>query len=251
MLVDSHCHLDYLDDEIEKIREEANKLGVMRFLTIGVTEKHWPELLAFGVSDDIDVSLGIHPCDIQKAAAGWEDRLLDLAKNESVVALGETGLDYFHDQSFKLLQQQAFESHIAIATALKKPLVVHMRDAKEDTIDWIRRYAKGNVRGVMHCFTEDWEVAKQALDCGFMISFSGIVTFKNAQTVQEVASKVPLDQMLVETDSPYLAPVPYRGKTNQPAYVHYVAKKIAELKGLEWEEVANQTTANYKSLFLS
>lgn len=245
MLVDSHCHLDYLDKPLDQVKKEANALGVNRFLTIGVEESHWNELLAFGKEDDVDVALGIHPCDVSKAKKGWEDRLLQAAKNDAVVAIGETGLDYYHDVSFKELQIESFKSHIEIAKTLKKPLVIHMRDAKEDVIAMIRA---SNAKGVMHCFTEDYETACKAIDAGFYISISGIVTFKNAKQVQEVATKIPLESMLVETDSPFLAPEPYRGKKNYPGYVHYVAKKVAELRNISIEEVIEKTTQNYSAM---
>lgn len=245
MIVDSHCHLDYLDKSIEDVKRDAKKLGVERFLTIAVEEDHWSTLLDFGQDKDIDVALGIHPCDVGKAKKGWESRLLASARQPSVVALGETGLDYYHDVSLKKLQIQSFNSHIDIAKELNKPIIVHMRDAKEDVISMIQ---SSDIRGVMHCFTEDFETAKKAIDAGFYISFSGIITFKNAKQLQEVVTQVPLDSILVETDSPFLAPVPFRGKKNYPGYTHYVVKKIAELKNMSFETVAKQTTKNYFSL---
>lgn len=245
VIVDSHCHLDYLDKSVAEIKADAKKLGVERFLTIAVEEAHWLKLLDLGKDKDIDVALGIHPCDVGKAEKGWESRLLELAKQPSVVALGETGLDYYHDASFKKIQIESFNFHIEIAKQLNKPVVVHMRNAKEDVISMIQ---SSGGKGVMHCFTEDFETAKKAIDAGFFISFSGIITFKNARELQEVVTKVPLDSILVETDSPFLAPVPFRGKKNYPGYTHYVVKKIAELKNMSFEKVAKQTTKNYLSL---
>jgi TatD DNase family protein len=244
-MIDSHCHLDYLDKPIEQVKAEANALGVNRFLTIAVEEEHWQTLLGFGEAEDVDVALGIHPCDVAKAKKGWESRLLEAAKQTSVVALGETGLDYYHDATLKERQIASFHSHIEIARQLKKPIVVHMRDAKEDVLSIIR---SSGVKGIMHCFSEDYETAVQAIDAGFLISFSGIVTFKNAKALQAVAQKVPLDSMLIETDAPFLTPHPFRGKKNYPGNVYYVAKAIAELKNISLETVVEQTTQNYLSL---
>lgn len=245
MIVDSHCHLDYLDKDIDEVKSQAKTLGVEHFLTIGVEEHAWQKLLDFGKSKDVDVSLGIHPCDVNKAEKGWEDRLLQAASQKEVVALGETGLDYYHDTSFITLQKQAFLSHIEIAKQLKKPIVVHMRNSKQDVIPMVE---KSGIRGIMHCFSEDYETAKKAIDAGFLISFSGVITFKNATDLQSVVKKIPLTHILVETDSPYLTPTPYRGKKNYPAYVYYVAQKVAELQGTSIEKVAEQTTKNYFDL---
>lgn len=245
MLVDTHCHLDYLDKDIDTVKREAKAFGVERFMTIAVEEAHWDTLLDYGKAPDIDVALGIHPCDVQKAEKGWEERLLTLASKDSVVALGETGLDYYHDTTFKQLQLEAFSVHIDIATTLKKPIVVHMRSSKEDVMAIL---PKSNVQGILHCFSEDYDTAKKAIDAGFLISFSGIVTFRNATVLQEVATKIPLNSMLVETDAPFLAPVPFRGKKNYPGYTHYVAEKIASLRGISLEAVAAATTRNYLGL---
>lgn len=245
MIIDTHCHLDYLDKPIETVKAEANALGVERFLTIAVEESHWDRLLEYGKDKDIDVALGIHPCDVGNAKKDWESRLLELAHRPEVVALGETGLDYYHDDSTKIVQKEAFLSHIEIAKTVGKPIVVHMRDSKEDVISILQ---SSGVRGVMHCFTEDYETARKAIDAGFYISFSGIITFKNATALQEVVKRVPLESILVETDAPFLAPEPYRGKKNYPGYTYYVAKKISELKKIPLEEVASQTTKNYLSL---
>jgi TatD DNase family protein len=245
MIVDTHCHLDYLDKPLDVVKAEAKLLGVERFLTISVEESHWHKLLEYGCADDVDVALGIHPCDIHKAKLGWEERLLSLAAQDSVVAIGETGLDYYHDTTHKKQQIQAFLSHIEIATSLKKPIVVHMRSSKEDVMPIIE---KANAFGIMHCFSEDYDTAKRAIDAGFLISFSGVITFNSALALKEVAKKIPLESMLVETDAPFLTPVPYRGKKNYPGYVYYVAKKISELRGISLESLSEQTTKNYLSL---
>ena len=243
MIVDSHCHLDYLDKPLSEVREMANSLDVTRFLTISVEEKHWGKLCEMGKEPDIDVALGIHPCDVVNAKSGWQDRLYQAAQDPSVVAIGETGLDNFHNADQELIQMEALIDQAHIAQKLNKPLVLHMRDAKDTLMNFITNEYSG--RGVLHCYTEDYETAKKAIDQGFLISFSGIVTFKNALQVQEVAQKLPLTSILIETDAPYLAPMPYRGKTNYPAYTRYVAEKIAALRNISWEEVAEQTSKNY------
>ena len=244
-IVDSHCHLDYLlsDKPLAEIKSMAHDLAVRHFLTISVEEKHWAQLQQLAQEPDIDCAIGIHPVDVVNAAEGWQDRLLAVANNPDVVAIGETGLDNYHDPNQKALQQQAFEAHAYVAKKTQKPLVIHMREATEQVLSVVRSHGGG--LGILHCFSEDYEVAKQLLDLDMMISLSGIVTFKNAHKLHEVAQKIPLESMLIETDAPFLAPVPYRGKTNYPGYTRYVAEKIAELRGISWEEVAIQTTKNY------
>src|SRR5690606_14761809 len=167
-----------------------------------------------------------------------------------VVAIGETGLDYYYSQDRKAAQQESFRVHLQAAAQLRKPVIVHTRDAREDTLALIREAGDSEVGGVLHCFTESWEMARAALDLNYCISFSGIITFKNAEELREVVRRVPLDRLLVETDSPYLAPVPYRGKKNEPKYVREVAQCVADLKGLPLEELARITTANFDGLFL-
>lgn len=242
-IVDTHCHLDYLEDSLVDIREKANDHGVVRFMTIAVEEKQWPNLIEMGNEHDIDVALGIHPCDVVSAKSGWEDRLLIHAKHQNVKAIGETGLDNYHDPNQKKAQLQAFEAHAYVAKTLNKPLVIHMREATADVLAFLE--TQQDVRGILHCFSEDYEVAKKALDMGLLISFSGIVTFKNALNVQETAKKIPLDRVLLETDAPFLAPHPHRGKRNHPAYTRLCCEKIAELRGISVEEVASQTTKNF------
>lgn len=243
-MIDSHCHIHYLDQPLDQSVAEAKEHGISRLLNVAVVESEWADNIALGADDLVDVGLGVHPCDVQKAKLGWQERLLKAAAEPAVVAIGETGLDYYHDKQFKKLQLEAFEDHISIAKQLSKPIIVHMRDASADTIALLQRH-KGTVKGVIHCFTEDWATAKQLLDCGMLISFSGIVTFKNATAIQDAAQNVPLDRMLIETDSPYLAPTPYRGKTNKPHYVTYVANYIAKLRGLSVDTLVKQTNRNY------
>ena len=192
--------------------------------------------------------MGVHPTEHQEQAVS-EKSLLTLAQHPNVIAIGETGLDYFHCKGEMTWQQERFRRHIGVANIIKKPLIIHTREARDDTIQIMREENASAIGGVMHCFTETKEMAKQALDLNFYISFSGIVTFKNATALQEVAQYVPMDRILVETDSPYLAPVPFRGQTNQPAYTRYVVEKIAELRGISAERVAEQTTKNFRQLF--
>ncbi|MCM8611328.1 TatD family hydrolase [Accumulibacter sp.] len=251
MLVDSHCHLDFpqLADRIEQIigLMRANDVGCA--LCIGVTLERlarvlqladtWPMLLA---------TVGVHPEETGVREATVDD-LVRLAAHPRVVAIGETGLDYYWHKDAPEWQRERFRTHIRAARVTGKPLVIHTREAAADTLRLMAEEGAGEVGGIMHCFTESWPIAQAALDLGFHISLSGIVTFKNALTVREVALRVPLDRLLVETDSPYLAPVPYRGKTNQPAYVRHVAEDVARLRGLSYQQVADATTANFFNLF--
>ncbi|MCV2884269.1 TatD family hydrolase [Aestuariibacter sp. AA17] len=251
MLVDSHCHLDRLDQTPEQLRETlhfARQRGVEHFLCVSVSLKDFPAM-AKAVSDipDVSISCGVHPLH-QEDAASYE-ALLEMASAENVVAIGETGLDYFYSNDTKEVQIQSFIDHIKVANQLEKPLIIHTRDAREDTIALLNKYLDNNTKGVLHCFTESWEMAEQAIELGFYISISGIVTFKTATELQDVVRKIPLERLLIETDSPWLAPVPYRGKQNQPGYVREVAEFIAELKGVSVEELASITTKNFYTLF--
>ncbi len=254
MLIDSHCHINCLkgaDDEtvVADYLRQAHELGVDAFLCVAIDWETWPQVIAIAEDyPEVYASVGVHP-NHQEGYEPSVDDLLQRALHSKVVAIGETGLDYFHSKGDVSWQQERFRVHIAAAIQARKPLIIHTRDAREDTIAIMREAGAAEAGGVMHCFTETWEMAKAAMDMGFYISFSGIVTFKNAQALKEVAKKVPLERMLVETDSPYLAPVPHRGKQNQPAYTRYVAEHIAELRGISFEEVAAQTTQNFQTLF--
>jgi len=257
MLVDSHCHLDRLNldahgGSLDAALAAARARGVGHFLCIGVSRDNAATVKALaGQYADVDCSVGVHPLDIgQGEDALTLDWLLDAIDHPKVVAIGETGLDYHYAQDSALLQQQAFRVHLQAAQLSGLPVVVHTRNARQDTLDLLREASLPRA-GVLHCFTEDWPMAKAALDMGFYISLSGIVTFGNAGALREVAQKVPLERLLVETDAPYLAPVPYRGKPNLPQYVREVAECIAGLRGMAWEELALQTTANFKRLFKS
>ena len=254
MLVDSHCHLDRLDlaaheGSLDKALQAARQKGVGHFLCIGISAANAGAVKALTeVYADVDCSVGVHPLDLEQGQAPALDWLLDELNHPHVVAIGETGLDYHYEPEAAELQQQSFALHLEAARITQKPVIVHTRAAQQDTLRLLREAALPTA-GVLHCFTEDWDMAKAALDLGFYISLSGIVTFKNAKMLQEVAQKVPLDRLLVETDSPYLAPIPHRGKPNLPEYVVEVAQFIANLRGMDFAELADQTTANFKRLF--
>ncbi len=251
MLVDSHCHLNFpeLLANLPAIKEamKANEVG--HALCISVTLPDFPQVLALAESNaNFFASVGVHP-DYENIEEPTVAGLLLLANHEKVVAIGETGLDYFRLTGDLEWQRTRFRTHIQAAIQCGKPLVIHTRNAAADTLRIMREENAQKVGGVMHCFTESLEVALEAIELGFYISFSGIVTFKNAVAIKEVARQVPLSRMLIETDSPYLAPIPYRGKTNQPSYVKHVAEEIAKLRGISFEEVATATTENFFQLF--
>jgi len=251
MLVDSHCHLNFpeLRQNLQTLREAMQRERVGHALCISVTLPDFPEVLAVAEAyENFYASVGVHP-DYEDEPAFSEDQLVSLAAHPKVVAIGETGLDYFRLTGDLEWQRERFRTHIRAAIRARKPLVIHTRNAAEDTLRIMREEHAEQVGGVMHCFTESLEVALAAMDLGFYISFSGIVTFKNALALKEVARVLPLDRILVETDSPYLAPVPFRGKVNQPAYVRYVAEELAKLRGISYQEVELATTENFFRLF--
>ena len=251
MLVDSHCHIPLLSESmaVDAIIDEAKEQEIEHMLCVAIDIPGSPEIIELAKQYDmVSASVGVHP-NTEMSSPIDERTFLEMGNEEVVVAIGETGLDYFRSEGDLEWQRDRFRLHINLAKELNKPLIIHTRDAKEDTINILKEEGADQVGGVMHCFVEDWETAQTAMDLNFYISFSGIVTFKNAKDLQSVAKQVPLDQMLVETDSPYLAPVPYRGKTNQPAYVRHVANFIAELKQVEFSEVAKATTENYYKKF--
>jgi TatD DNase family protein len=251
MLVDSHCHLDFDEfrDRIPEILGAMNEADVTHALCISVTLSDFPRVLALAEAHaNLFATVGVHP-DYPDAGEVQLEDLLARAAHPKVVAIGETGLDYYRLTGDLEWQRQRFRTHIRAARACNKPLVVHTRSAAEDTLRIMSEEGAASVGGVMHCFTESLDVARAALDLNFLISFSGIVTFKNAAPLKEVAKAVPLDRLLVETDSPYLAPVPHRGKTNQPAFVRHVAEEVARLKGHTFDEVAVATTCNFFRLF--
>ncbi len=254
MLVDSHCHLDRLDlepfdGELANALQLAGEYGVGRFLCVAIGRGNIPDVIAIAERfDNVYASVGVHPNEEDDGEVTAEE-LLELANHPKVIAIGETGLDYFRSEGDLSWQQQRFRHHIAAARACNKPLIIHSREARADTLRLMREEGAEAVGGIMHCFVEDQDTAQQAMEMGFYISFSGIITFKNAEALREVARQVPIERLLVETDSPYLAPVPHRGKSNQPAYVRHVAEFLAELKGISFEELSARTTDNFNQLF--
>ena len=253
MLVDSHCHLDFPEfaDELDDVVLRAKDAGVGWMLTIGTHITKFDQVRAVAERfDNIWCSVGIHPHEAAREPETDAVQLQTLASHPKVVGLGETGLDYYYEKSPREEQQRNFRAHIQAARATGLPLIVHARNADADTADILEEeYAKGAFTGLLHCFSSGPDLARRALDLGLYISFSGIITFKNAEEVRRVAKDVPLNQLLVETDAPYLAPVPNRGKTNEPAFTAYTAAKVAELKGLEVAELADVTTENFFRLF--
>ncbi len=254
MFIDSHCHIDCLkgaEDSaiVNQYLQDAQAEGVDSFLCVSIDWESYPQVQKIAEDhENVFASIGVHPNHHQGHEPTVED-LLEKAKHPKVVAIGETGLDYFRTEGDVEWQRQRFRTHISAAKQCQKPLIIHTREAREDTIRILQEEDAHQAGGVMHCFTESWEMAQAAMEMNFYISFSGIVTFKTATELKEVAKKVPLDRMLIETDSPYLAPVPHRGKQNQPAYVKLVAEHIAELRGLTVQEIAEQTTENFYRLF--
>lgn len=251
MFVDSHCHLDRLKQSPESLVETLNfarTRGVEHFLCVCVSVNDYDSMLET-VKDfnDVSVSCGVHPLHQDEACS--YDELLGKASRHEVVAIGETGLDYFYSPESKDVQLQSFIDHIKVANETKKPLIIHTRDAREDTINLLKAHKAPHTKGVLHCFTESLEMAEAAMELDFYISISGIVTFNSAQELREVVKAIPLERLLIETDSPWLAPVPHRGKQNQPGYVVEVAEFIAELKGITVAELARITTENFYTLF--
>jgi TatD DNase family protein len=252
MLVDSHCHLDFpeLQADLPGVLARMRENGVTHALTISTTLETFPAVHAVARSQpNLWCSAGVHPDERRDGREVGLEELARMADDPKVVAIGETGLDYFRVEGDTEWQRERFRTHIRAARELGKPLVIHTRASADDTLRIMREEGAAAVGGVMHCFTETWDIARAAMELGFSISFSGIVTFKNAKDLKEVARQVPLERMLVETDSPYLAPVPHRGKSNQPAFVKHVAEEIAALRGITLEEVARATTENFFRLF--
>ena len=253
MLVDSHCHLDYVTsgEELDAVVTRARSAGVGAFLTISTRLVRFPGVLAIAERyEDVWCSVGVHPHEADSEPDVTVRRLAELGAHPKVVGIGETGLDYHYEHSPRDVQQRSFRTHVAAARETGLPLIVHSRNAEADTARILaEEYRAGVYGGLLHCFSATRQLAEKALEIDFRISFSGIVTFKNAEEVREAARIVPLDRLLVETDSPFLAPVPHRGKTNEPAYVVHTAGKVAELKGMTAPELAAATTANFFDLF--
>ena len=251
MLVDSHCHLNFpeLAANIDAVRSAMTDNGVGHALCISVTLKDFPQVLALADQySNFFYSVGVHQ-DYESEPTITSETLIQLAQHPKVIAIGETGLDYFRLTGDLEWQRDRFRTHIRAATAADLPLVIHTRSSAEDTLRIMKEENAHQVGGVMHCFTETLDVAMRAIEMGFYISFSGIVTFKNATALKEVAQHMPLDRILLETDSPYLAPIPFRGKTNQPAYVKHVAEEVARLRNITLEELTEASTRNFFTLF--
>ena len=254
MLIDSHCHLDRLKldkygGDLSAALSAAADRGVGAMLCVGISLENRNVVTAIARQfANVVCSIGVHPLDIESGIA-TEQQLVEWSAESKVVALGETGLDYYYSDATRETQQESFRTHLQAGAKAKLPVIVHTRDAKEDTLSLIERYADPNCSGVLHCFTEDWDMARRAIELNFYISISGIVTFKNAEQLRDVTRKLPLDRLLVETDSPYLAPIPYRGKPNEPCYVREVAEFVAELRGVSYQEIIETTAENFFRLF--
>jgi TatD DNase family protein len=253
MFFDSHCHLDRIDLEtfehsFDKLLATARESQVNEMVCIGVNLESFDAMYEkIQFVDGVYATVGVHP-DHQDAQEPSVEQLLTLAQKDKIVAIGETGLDYYHTDGPEW-QRDRFRIHIDAAVACKKPLVIHTRLAKQDTLDLLKQHHAEQVGGVLHCFTEDWDMAKQAIDMGFYISISGIVTFNQAQNVRDMAVKIPDDRLLIETDAPWLAPVPHRGKVNHPGHVSLVAAKLAEIRNTDIEYIAEITRQNAHRLF--
>ena len=251
MLIDSHCHLNFPDlaGRIDEVKASMREKGVERAVVISVNVPDYPAVKALALAhEEFWATVGVHP-DVEDGPDMDEDFLVAEAAHPKIIGIGETGLDYHWCKGDLEWQRERFRRHIRAAHRAGVPLVIHTREAADDTLAVMREAGADAAGGVMHCFTENWDVARAALDLGFYLSFSGILTFKNARQVQEVAARAPLDRILVETDSPYLAPVPYRGKQNEPAYTRFVAEYLATLRVLSYDEVAAMTSANFFRLF--
>jgi TatD DNase family protein len=251
-IIDSHCHINFpeLIEDIDGVLERMAENQVSKALCVSVTLEKFPEVLSLAKAHEhIYASVGVHP-DHESGEEPTVERLVSLSQDPKVVAIGETGLDYFRTEGDVAWQRDRFRVHIRAARQTDKPLIIHTREAGDDTLSILKDEGEGLVRGVMHCFTETLEFARASIDLGFFISFSGIITFKNAQAIRDVAKVIPLESILIETDSPYLAPVPNRGKTNEPSYVRYVLEEVARVKELPVDAVAQATTKNFHCLFL-
>ncbi|MEY3760946.1 MAG: hypothetical protein RIR39_2437 [Pseudomonadota bacterium] len=254
MLIDSHCHLDRIDlspyeNDFSCFMQAAAVQQIEHLLCIAIDLESYPTMLELVAGfKQISVTVGVHP-NVKDCKDPSVDELIALGRPDNVIGIGETGLDYFRSDGDLSWQHQRLRNHINAAKALKKPLIIHTREAKKDTLRILKEEGAGEVGGIIHCFTEDWEFAQQAMDLNFYISFSGIVTFNNATVIKEVAKKIPADRFLIETDSPYLAPVPFRGRPNYPTYVRYVAEQIAELRGISVNKIADLSTQNFYDLF--
>ncbi|VAW61427.1 Uncharacterized metal-dependent hydrolase YcfH [hydrothermal vent metagenome] len=254
MFIDSHCHLDRIDlkdfnNNFNQLMQTIQTAQVERMLCVSINLEDYPAMKAMvDALDYVDISVGVHPCDTQHDTLKLQ-QLIQLGADPKVVAIGETGLDYYYAKESREQQIGSFQLHMQAANELNKPVIIHTRDARQDTLDILREGNIENCGGVLHCFTESWDMARQALDMGMYISFSGIVSFRNADDLREVARQVPDEYFLIETDSPYLAPVPHRGKQNHPGWVTHVAECLAQVRGTTVEKIAALSKANYLRLF--
>ena len=254
MFIDSHCHLDRIDlkpygGDFAAFMAAANERQIEHMLCIAIDMERYPAMRTLiDPYPQISLSVGVHPNETDGEEPSL-DRLVELAQDPKVIAIGETGLDYFHGQGDLEWQRQRFRTHIEAALRVGKPLIIHTREAGQEALDILEATGAGRVGGIIHCFTEDWAYAERAMAMNFYISFSGIVTFKNAAAIQDVACRIEADRYLIETDSPYLAPIPHRGKPNYPLYVRHVAECIADLRGCDTETVARQSRENFYRLF--
>lgn len=248
--IDVHTHLNMLEIGAEEGLRVAKEAGVSSVITIGTCPEDWPTVLQLSktYSDSVFCTMGVHPHDAALFTDAAEATLRSHLGHERLVAIGEIGLDYYYDNAPRKQQRDAFEKQMEIAAENNLPVEIHTRDAEEDTAEVLRKY-KGRVRGLLHCFTSSWDLAEAALDVGFHISISGVVTFKNAQSLRDVVQKIPLNSLHVETDAPFLAPIPHRGKKNQPAWVVHVAETVSQLKNVSMEQLSSQTRANALDLF--
>jgi len=254
MFIDSHCHLDRIDlkdfnNSFSELLDTIQQAQVERMLCVSISLDEYPAMKALVENQpNIDISVGVHPCDTQDDTVKLQ-QLITLGSHPKVVAIGETGLDYYYAKDTREQQLASFKVHMQAANELQKPVIIHTRDAQQDTLDILKDYNVASCGGVLHCFTESWDMARQALDMGMYISFSGIVTFRNAAALREAARQVPDDRFLIETDSPYLAPVPHRGKQNHPGWVGHVAECLADVRGSNVERIAELSRLNYLRLF--
>lgn len=253
-LIDSHSHIQDIEfaDDLEAVLSRAQAAGVEKIIVVGGAGDLSSNAAALELANSypgLYATIGMHPHDAKEVDDEAFQRMEALARNPKVVAVGESGLDFYYDHSPRQVQIDLFCRFIQMARQRRLPLVVHVRDAYREASEIIKREGKGDLRGVIHCFTGDYDAAREFLDLGFYLSFAGIITFKNADTLREVVRKLPLDRILIETDSPYLAPVPHRGKRNEPSFVRYVAETLTQVKGVPLEEVAQATTENARKLF--
>jgi len=250
MWIDTHCHIDKLQISIDELLGSAKKAEVSTMITIGTEREDWPKVLSLSEAHApfIYGTLGMHPHSAQSFDDQSEAFLIKNLPSKNIVAVGEIGLDYYYDNSPKKTQKEVFDKQLDLAKQLKLPVEIHTRSAEEDTLFFLKKY-KSQVRGLLHCFTSSYDLAKKALDCGFNISFSGILTFKKAEDLRETCKKLPLDRIHIETDSPFLAPVPYRGKENRPFYVPLVAECVAKIHQIDLQTLSHQLKANSYDLF--